>query len=940
MSKLPKAYEPEKYEDDIYDKWEDSGYFNPDKCVEDGVADEDADSFSVMLPPPNVTGTLHMGHAVMLATQDLMVRYHRMKGEKTLWLPGTDHAAVATESKVEKKLIKEEGYDRPKEELGREEFMEELQEFAEESKLTIINQAKKMGSSLDWGREAFTLDEKRNHAVRTVFKNMYDDGLVYQGYRTVNWSIRGQSTCSDDELEHEKRTGTLYTFVYSNRWAEIDPETEEIIEEYENEDFPITIATTRPETKLGDTAIAVHPEGKWSEYIGKEYEIYDVGQKGHTLHIKVIGNEEVDEEFGTGAVGVTPAHSHVDYEMYRQQKQEDDPIDMIQIIGENGKMSQDAGKKYEEKTVSEAREKFVEYLKEDDLMKAEPEEVEQNVGKSDRFGDVVETIPKTQWFVDVTKKFTLENSNIEGIESGAEVTLKQLLQYVVEEDSIDILPERFEKIYFNWIDNLRDWCISRQIWYGHRIPVWYCKNKGSKDCKAPISSIDDLNSCPHCGGGVEQDPDTLDTWFSSGLWTFSTLGWPNEEKREGCEDMSYFEQNDLERFHPTTVLETGHDIIFFWVARMILMTTYNLGEIPFETTYLHGMVLDEDGEKMSKSKGNVIDPLDMKEKYGADATRMSLLIGNTPGNDMSLSEEKIESMKHFSNKLWNISRYILMNINEPKVDIEKPEPETLSDKWIMSELSDIVEKTTKSIENYRFSEAGERLRDFTWNELADWYLEMSKVEEDKQDILNYILNVLLKLWHPFIPFVTETLWQETYGENRMLMIEKWPEFEYSSDAKAKIIELKKAVRAIRDMKNDYNINKASKVTIELNEKGKSNRIAQDFDRHIANLSGVEDIEVIEQAGLSEKVVEYPVTQIGKIYLHLEGDINVEQEVNKTKEEIENKESYLKQLENKLENEGFLNNAPEEVVEQEKNKYKQARDKLEKLQQKLDSLNQI
>lgn len=952
MSKLPKAYEPEKYEDDIYDKWEDSGYFNPDKCVEDGVADKDADSFSMVLPPPNVTGTLHMGHAVMLATQDLLVRYHRMKGEKTLWLPGTDHAAVATESKVEKKLIKEEGYDRPKEELGREEFMEELQEFAEESKSTIINQAKKMGSSLDWGREAFTLDEKRNHAVRTVFKNMYDDGLIYQGYRTVNWSIRGQSTCSDDELEHEKRTGTLYTFVYSDHWVEIDQESGERIE-HKDEDFPITIATTRPETKLGDTAIAVHPEGKWSEYIGKEFIVHNVGMEGHSLWIKVIGSEEVDEEFGTGALGVTPAHSHVDYEMYRKRKDSDNPIGILPIINESGEVytickeysrtnsiaSNKKGEKYAD-SVEEAREKFVEHLKENNLMKAEPEEVEQNVGKSDRFGDVVETTPKTQWFVDVTKKFTLENSNIEGIESGSEVTLKQLLQHVVEEDSIDILPERFEKIYFNWIDNLRDWCISRQIWYGHRIPVWYCQKKDTQECEEPVASIEDLGTCPHCGGEVEQDSDTLDTWFSSGLWTFSTLGWPNEEKREGYEDMGYFEQNDLERFHPTTVLETGHDIIFFWVARMILMTTYNLGEIPFETTYLHGMVLDEDGEKMSKSKGNVIDPLDMKEKYGADATRMSLLIGNTPGNDMSLSEEKIESMKHFSNKLWNISRYILMNIDEPKVDIEKPEPKTLSDKWIMSELSDIVKKSTENIEHYKFSEAGERLRDFTWNELADWYLEMSKVEEDKQDILNYILNVLLKLWHPFIPFVTETLWQETYGEDKLLMIESWPEFEYSSDAKVKIIELKKTVRAIRDMKNDYNINKASKVTIELNEKGKSNRIAQDFDRHIASLSGVEDIEVVEQAELSEKVVEYPVTQIGKIYLHLEEDINVEQEVNKTKEEIENKESYLKQLENKLDNEGFLNNAPEEVVEQEKNKYKYAKDKLEKLQQKLDSLNQI
>lgn len=934
MTKLPKAFEPGQYEEKVYQKWEGSGYFNPDKCIEDGVVDKDKEPFSMMLPPPNVTGTLHMGHASMLALQDLMARYHRMTGKPTEWLPGTDHAAVATESKVEKKLIDEEGYERPKEEMSREEFMQELEDFAEESKSTIINQAKKMGSSLDWDRYAFTLDEQRNKAVKTVFKNMYGDGLIYRGYRTVNWSIKGQSTCSDDELERETRTVKLYTFVYSRHWKDL-----EAGEVHKDEDFPITIATTRPETKLGDTAIAVHPEGKWSQYIGKEYEVYDVGQDDRTLQIKVIGNEKIDKEFGTGAVGVTPAHSHEDYEMYREQDAAGDPIEIIQIIDEQGEMMDAAGSEYEELTVEEAREKFVDYLEENNLLKEEPEEVEQNVGTSDRFGDVVEVLPKQQWFVDVNKKFELRNSQIYGIEEEQKVSLKEIMQHVVEEGLIDILPERFEKNYFHWINNLRDWCISRQIWYGHRIPVWYCKQEEEKECIEPIVSKKEISKCPHCSSDVEQDSDTLDTWFSSGLWTFSTLGWPDNKKRENFEDLNYFEQNDLERFHSTNVLETGYDILFFWVARMVLMTTYNLGEIPFEKVYLHGLVNDEQGRKMSKSLGNVIDPLNMKEKYGADATRMSLVIGNTPGTDMKLSEEKIESMKHFSNKLWNISRYILMNIDEPKVDISQPDAKTTADKWILNKLSNVTEKTTESIENFRFSEAGERLRDFTWNELADWYLEMSKVEKDKDEMLNYILNTILKLWHPFIPYVTETLWQKTYGDEEILMVEDWPENKSTQDnVSEKIDKFKEIIRAIRDRKNDYNINKASRVTIET--KTKSQKLVKNFKDHIEVLAGIEQVKITQEFTKKEQVVEYPIPEVGKIYLHLVGDINIERELKKTESELNNKQDYLASLEEKLDNDGFLNNAPNEVVAQEKEKYEETKEKITQLKQKLNSLKQL
>ncbi|MFB6226305.1 MAG: valine--tRNA ligase [Candidatus Paceibacteria bacterium] len=1058
MTKLPKAYEPEEYEDVIYESWEESGFFNPDNCIKEGVADDDKDPFSMMLPPPNVTGTLHMGHAVMLATQDLMARYHRMDGKPTEWLPGTDHAAVATESKVEKKLIEEEGYDHPKEEMGREEFMQELEEFAEESKSTIINQAKKMGSSLDWDRYAFTLDEQRNKAVKTVFKNMYDDGLIYRDYRTVNWSKRGQCTCSDDELERETRTAKLYTFVYSDKWIDLQKNKREIEDE---EEFPIPISTTRPETKLGDTAIAVHPEGKWSEYIGNEYEFIDVGGvEGNRLRVKVIGSEEVDQDFGSGAVGVTPAHSHVDYEMYRKRKDTDNAIGIKPIINEEGEVyttgkkkdprvatnKNRSGDKYAD-SVEEAREKFVDYLRENDLMKSEPEEVEQNVGKSDRFGDVVEVLPKLQWFIDVNKEFDLKDSQIEGIEDGSEVTLKELMQYVVEEGLIEILPERFEKNYFHWIDNLRDWCISRQIWYGHRIPVWYrdindediesaytlgfhertvdsvkennktvtyrttnhelevgdkiaFENSQTEDIfgygtivdveKTKVKNVPlkdpahgatydtreelieafkfhhpdrEINeetdvwiytysfginigqpteqyagTTPPPGEGWRQDPDTLDTWFSSGLWTFSTLGWPDNKKRNNKEELGFFEKNDLERFHPTTVLETGYDILFFWVARMILMTTYNLGEIPFETVYLHGLVLDENGDKMSKSKGNVIDPLNMKEKYGADATRMSLLIGNTPGNDMSLSEDKIESMKHFSNKLWNISRYILMSIENPELSPDKPAPQTLADEWILDKLSDIVKNTTEDIEQFNFSQAGERLKDFTWSELADWYLEVSKVEQDKEKILNYILNTILKLWHPFIPYVTETLWKKTYGEDEILMVEDWPEVDYNfeQNPEQQMNKFKEVVRSVRDLKNDYNINKASNVTIEKQE---GVELVDKMKRHIAALAGVEQVDVT--TGFEDQdTVEYPVPDIGKVHLHLRGEIDVQQERRRTKEEIENKQSYITELEHKLDNDGFLNNAPDEVVEQERDKYQQAKEKLQQLQEKLNSLKQL
>ena len=865
MKELPKAYEPQQYEDTIYQKWEDSGLFNPDVCIAKGVTSNAADYFSIVLPPPNVTGNLHMGHAAMLAIQDVMVRHHRMKGDRTLWVPGTDHAAIATQSKVEKLVLEKEG--KTKYDLGRDDFLKRVEKFAQESHDTIVNQSKKMGASLDWSREAYTLDKERNLAVRTVFKKMYDDGLIYRGYRVINWSVKGQSTASDDELVYIERPAKLYYFKYSK-------------------DFPITIATTRPETKLGDTAVAVNPGDKrYKKYIGQEF-VIDVGA-ANPLKIKIIGDDSVEAEFGTGALGVTPAHSAVDFEMYQKQKAAGNDIGLVQVIGEDGKMTAAAGN-YAGMLVSEAREKFVEYLKTSNLLEKE-EDIVQNVGTSDRFGDVIEPLPKTQWFIDVNKPVAERGNK----------TLKELMQEVVKNKQIEIVPDRFEKTYFHWIDNLRDWCISRQIWFGHQIPVWYKGEEIFVGVQAPE------------GDGWVQDPDTLDTWFSSGLWTFSTLGYPN------------LTAEDLKNYHPTSVMETGYDILFFWVARMILMTTYTLGVIPFKTVYLHGLVRDEQGRKMSKSLGNIIDPLDMIAKYGTDATRLSLLLGNTPGNDMKLSEEKIAGFRNFTNKLWNISRFMLLNIDDPKINAQEPKAKTLADAWILERLSMVVGKTSENIEKFNFSMAGEELRDFTWSDLADWYLEIAKVEGGKSEVLNYILNTMLKLWQPFMPFVTETIWQEVYGNDKLVMVEKWPVTTSKSLPESNDFEIiKSIITGIRSLRAENKIEPAKKIGAYLNI-GNRKDLIKENEEVVKIMARLEKLEFVESGA--------------EIALDLAGAVDVEKERPRLQKEIAEITKYISGLENKLSNQEFVNNAPPVVVEKEQAKLSEAKIKLEKLQQQFENL---
>ena len=711
--KFLKPYEPAATESRLYGEWEKSGLFNPDECVKQGVTKADAPPYSIVLPPPNVTGRLHMGHALMLAVEDIFIRYKRMRGFRTLWVPGTDHAAIATQSVVEKQIKKDEGLGRH--DLGRDELLKRIEAFAAESHDTIVNQVKTMGASLDWSREAFTLDETRTNAVRKVFKEMYDAGLIYRGLRIVNWDPKGQTTISDDEIVYEERAATLYTFRYSK-------------------DFPIPVATTRPETKVGDVGVAVHPDdARYKEFVGKEYDAVfcDV-----PIHITVVADKEVDPAFGTGAVGLTPAHSHTDWDIADRHQL---PHEVI-VINEYAKMTVDG--RLSGKKTTEARDVVVEWLKSEGLLEKE-EDITQNVATAERTGGIIEPLPKLQWFVEVNKEVP-----------GRGKTLKELMLEPVRSGAIKIVPEHFEKTYFHWIENLRDWCISRQIWYGHRIPVWY----RGEDISVGIE--------PKESGWI-QDEDTLDTWFSSGLWTFSTLGWPNDTL-------------DLKTYHPTDLLETGYDILFFWIARMVLMTEFALGTIPFKTVYLHGLVRDAQGRKMSKSLGNNLDPLDITAKFGADAARMALIVGNTPGTDMRISEDKVKGYKHFANKLWNIARFILENAESADLSAQLTE----NDAAIIAAYDALTKDVTADIEEFRVYLAAEKLYHYAWHELADRILEESKsilagndaiARASRARLLIKRLDRTLRLIHAVMPVLTGEIWQSMPTRDAaFLMVAAWP----------------------------------------------------------------------------------------------------------------------------------------------------------------------
>ena len=719
----------------IRELWESSGYANPDVCIEKGVTAADAEAYTIVLPPPNVTGTLHMGHAAMLAIEDILIRYQRMRGKKTLWVPGTDSAAIATQSKVEGDIYKKEKLSRH--DLGRDELMKRIDAFTEESKNTIIEQVKRMGSSLDWSRYAYTMDTSRYNAVMTAFVRMYEAGLIYRGNRIVNWDPKLQTTVSDEEIEHVEQKDPFYYFQYG----------------------PFVIGTVRPETKFGDKYVVVHPDDtRYADYThGQQLELEWINGP---IVATVIKDEAANMETGTGAMTITPAHSAIDFEIASRHQ-----LDVEQVIDERGILLPIAGE-FAGQHIKKARSMIVAKLHEKGLVVKIDEGYVHNVSTNSRGGGIIEPQIKLQWFVGVNKEFTIPHSEIPGIASGSKTTLKDIMRAAVSSGETKINPERFEKIYFHWIENLRDWCISRQIWFGHRIPVWYLKDEAGNVIDM-IVRPDGPSSAEASKGTWEQDHDTLDTWFSSGLWSFSTLGWPDQTP-------------DLKTFHPTSVLETGYDIIFFWVARMILMSGFHLGQVPFKQVYLHGLVRDGQGRKMSKSLGNIIDPLTMIEKYGADATRLSLVIGAQPGNDLKLDENRVRGYKHFANKLWNITRFVLENADASSLNTAL----TDTDKGLVAEAHELARSVSANIDNFRLDLAGDAVYHYVWDRFAAEIIEETKPvlklyegeeKASKQRMLYEILMISLKLLHPFMPFVTEAIWQELpEKDTELLMIAKWP----------------------------------------------------------------------------------------------------------------------------------------------------------------------
>jgi len=878
---LDKAYNPQENEDKIYQKWEESGYFNPDNLS----FSEQALAYTIVLPPPNVTDKLHMGHAATLAIEDLLIRYHRLRGDRALWLPGTDHAAIATQNVVEKKLLREKQQTRHG--LGRTKFLEEVWAYLKTTQSTILHQTRKLGASLDWSRQTFTLDEARQLAVRTMFKEMYDAGAIYRGERIVNWCPRCASTLADDEVEYKEQDAKLYTFQYSP-------------------DFPIAISTTRPETKLGDTAVAVNPKDeRYKKYIGQEFSVDFCGQP---LKLKIIGDRHVDSEFGTGALGVTPAHSLADWQMAEANQ-----LPVVKVIGEDARLLPGFGK-YSGRSVLEAREEILANLEAGKLLH-QTSDIKNNLSVCYRCGTAIEPLPSKQWFVAVDKKLKRLGNK----------SLKEAALAVAEKKAIKFVPERFTKRYLDWMNDLHDWCISRQIWFGHQIPVWYRGEEVFVGLEAPV------------GDGWQPDQDTLDTWFSSGMWTFSTLGWPQnlvKGKKMG----------DLAKFHPTQVLETGYEIITLWVSRMIMMSLFAMGEVPFETVYLHGMILDKDGKKMSKSKGNGVDPLDMVAKFGADATRLSLLMGSTPGNDARFSEDKIEAKKNFINKLWNISRFITSTVSEEALALNNdklPPLETDADKWIIFELEHLLKKVTDSLDKFDFSQAAEELSEFTWNKLADWYLEIAKFEKGKDQLLIYLLRNLLKLWHPFIPFVTETIWQSF--NDSLLLVGSWPESKLSSRADKEghfsyilMNQVIEVIKKIREARSEHRIEPKKKIKAVIYTNNNQNlELIKEQAILIKNLkTGLEEVEIKARG---EKISGAIFVMAGEMEIYLLGVVDENKEKDRLAKEKNNLEKLIISQSQKLSNADFVSRAPQKIVKAEQEKLRNYQGELEKISKLISTL---
>jgi valyl-tRNA synthetase len=861
-------FEHRRREPEIYQRWENSGAFAP-------RGDPGRPPFTISMPPPNATGTLHLGHAAMLALQDLMIRWRRMAGDDALWLPGTDHAAIATETVVIRRLERE-GMADPRATLGREALVSRIAAFVEQSRAQISAQVRAMGSSCDWSRERYTLDPQLSRCVSAVFASMLRDGLIYRGRRIVNWDPVLRTTVSDDEIEHETREATFYTIRYG----------------------PFLVGTSRPETKLGDTAVAVHPDdARWNEYIGREIEVR--WPKGPTIRVKVVGDREhVDPGTGTGAVGVTPAHSHVDFEIAEAHD-----LPLIQVIGEDGRMTDAAGP-YRGMTVAECRAAFVQDLRDAGLLVKE-ESYQQPVALCYRSKQPVEPLPKTQWFIDVEKPAVVWH--------GRALTLKQVLREVVERGEITIVPAYERKKYFHWIDNLRDWCISRQIWWGHRIPAWY-------------GEADELyvGHRPPQGEGWRQDGDTLDTWFSSALWTWSTLVDPElaDDPRLPLRELLR-RSPDYARYHPTSVMETGYDILFFWVARMILMTTYVTGEVPFRTVYLHGLVLDRDGVKMTKSKPETcIDPLQVIEQDGADALRFSLVQGNSPGRDLKLGAEKIEASRRLVNKLWNAAKLVDRLSREAGQERRAWEsPAHPLNRWLLLRAASVGEQVTARLEAFAFGDAAEQLRSSFWTDFCDFYLEAVKEDEVQKlpetlAVARHGLLQYLRLFHPFLPFATEAIWSEL-GEPGMLMSEPWPtsdgeRLRFAEDG-AGVEAVRRAVRAVRAIRAEQGIPAEARIQVQLQPRAHASTFAA---------LGAVFTRLVRAEQLELGPLDTPTSGPPKGVAGLDDDFHLclqlstadrDKERERLREQLLRARTHFAAVSARLANPEFLGNAPEPVA---------------------------
>ena len=877
-NQLARVYEPGQVEHKWYRFWKENNYFAPSGNTERPV-------FSIVMPPPNVTGTLHLGHALDNTLQDILTRWRRMQGYNTLWLPGTDHAGIATQAKVEEALA-QEGLSRY--DLGREKFVERVWEWKHLYGSRITEQLSLLGSSCDWSRERFTMDEGCSQAVREVFVNLYNKGLIYQGDYIINWCPKCKTAISDIEVDHEDTEGHLWHIRYP-----IEDSSEFLV-----------VATTRPETMLGDTGVAVHPEDeRYSHLIGRNV-ILPLMDRA----IPIFADDYVDKEFGTGAVKVTPAHDPNDFEMGLRHD-----LPQIKVMSDTAIMNENAGK-YAGLERSECRRQVVADLEALGLL--EKVETHQHaVGQCQRCETVVEPMVSKQWFVRMKP------------------LAEPAIRCVVDGD-IRFVPERFTKIYLNWMENIRDWCISRQLWWGHRIPVWYCD-----ECGEVICSKTDPTSCPNCDTDkLRQDEDVLDTWFSSALWPFSTLGWPEET-------------SDLQTFYPTSVLVTGRDIIFFWVARMIFSGLENTGQVPFPDVNIHGLILDGQGRKMSKSLGNGIDPIEVIDKYGADTLRFALITGVTPGNDIRFHWEKVESTRNFANKIWNAARFVLMNLEgyEPQPIAE--EDYTLADRWIISRLGVTAEEVTKLLEGYDLGEAAKTLYEFIWDEFCDWYIELVKIRlghaadphtrQVAQNVLCGVLYDTLRLLHPFMPFITEEIYQNLPGHNETIMLDEWPvQGKTWPQAVEDMQQLMSVIRSLRNIRAEFNIAPGTPINtiILVRDKAKMPLFENNKD-YLHRLAQVEQIDVVDTLDTKPSQAVSALTSWSEIYVPLEGIIDIEREILRLEKELKAAETDLQKAESKLSNDSFLASAPQEVVAKEEAKAEEARVKREGILQRLGILKQ-